>query len=101
MRLVIIRLVISDLDLLKFFIDDNEIENDKTFYQQFQNVSNSTDDIWKEEFDKSMGDIEKTDLSNFCETSEEGEIDYFKDTEKRIEKFKETIFPTTVDDNDN
>ena len=45
MRLVIIRLVISDLDLLKIFIDDNEIENDKTFYQQFQNVSNSTDDI--------------------------------------------------------
>ena len=101
MRFVIIRLVISDLDLLKNFIDDNEIENDKTFYQQFQNVSNSTDDIWKEEFDKSMGDIEKTDLSNFCETSEEGEIDDFKDTEKRIEKFKETIFPTTVDDNDN
>ena len=43
-----------------------------------------------------MGDIEKTDLSNFCETSEEGEI-----AEKRIEKFKETVFPTTVDDNDN
>ena len=31
----------SDLDSLKPFIDDNdEIENDRTFYQKFQNVTN-------------------------------------------------------------
>ena len=42
-----------------------------------------------------MCDIEKIDLSNFCETSEEkGEIDEFKDTEKRIEKFKVIFFNT-------
>ena len=92
----------SDLDSLKSFIDDSEVENNTTFYQQFQNVSNSIDDILKEEYDKSMGDIEKIDLSNFCEISEkEGEIDEFKDTEKRIEKFKETHFPIRIDDDEN
>ena len=36
-----------------------------------------------------MSDIEKLELSNLCETSEEeGEIDDFKDIEKKIDKFK-------------
>ena len=35
----------DDLDSLKSFIDDSEVENDRTFYQQFENVSNSIDDI--------------------------------------------------------
>ena len=48
----------DDLDSLKSFIDDSEVENDRTFYQQFENVSNSIDDILKEEYSKSMGDIE-------------------------------------------
>ena len=49
-----------------------------------------------------MGDIEKLELSNLCETSEEeGEIDDFKDTEKRIDKFKETLFPVPGSKNDN
>ena len=78
----------SDLVSLKSFIGGTEIENDTTFYQQFQNESICIDDILKEESDKSMGDIEKIDLFNFCEVSEkEGEIDQFKETEKRIEKF--------------
>ena len=52
----------SDLDSLKSFIDDNdEIENDRTFY----------DDVLKEEYGKSIVDIQKTDVSNYCETSEE------------------------------
>ena len=47
-----------------------------------------------------MGDIEKLELS-ICETSEEeGEIDDFKDTEKRIDKFKETLFPVSGSEND-
>ena len=88
MRLV----TVSDLDSLKSFIDDTEVENDTAFYQQFQNVSNSNDDILKEEYDKSMGDIEQIDLFNFFEKSEEeGEIDEFKDTEQRMEKFKEKL----------
>ena len=70
----------DDLDSLKSFIDDSEVENDRTFYQQFENVSSSIDDILKEEYDKSMGDIEKLELSNICETSE-GETDDFMDSE--------------------
>ena len=95
----------SDLDSLKSFIDDNdEIENDRTFYQKFENVTTSIDDVLKEEYDKSIVDIQKIDVSNFCETSEEEiEIDEIKDTEKRIEKFKETLFPvsTDIDDDEN
>ena len=92
----------SDLDSLKSFIDDNdEIENDRTFYQKFENVTTSIDDVLKEEYDKIINDIQKIDVSNFCETSEEEtEIDEFKDTEKRLEKFKETIFPVSTDNDD-
>ena len=58
--------------------------------------------ILKEEYDKSIGDIEKLDLSNLCKTSEkEREIDDFKDSEKRIDKFKETLFPVLGSENDN
>ena len=92
----------SDLDSLKPFIDDNdEIENDRTFYQKFENVTTSIDDVLKEEYDKSIVDIQKIDVSNFCETSEEQiEIVGFKDTEKRKEKFKETLFSVSRDNDD-
>ena len=87
---------------MKSFIDDNdEIENDRTFYQKFENVTTSIDDVLKEEYDKSIVDIQKIDVSNFCETSEEEiEIDEIKDTEKRTEKFKETLFPVSKDNDD-
>ena len=45
--------------------------------------------------------LKKIDVSNLCETAEEEvEIDEFKDTEKRIEKFKETLFPVSTDNDD-
>ena len=92
----------SDLDSFKSFIDDNdEIENGRTFYQKSENVTTSTDDVLKEEYDKSIIDIEKIDVSNFCEASEEEiETNEFKDTLKEIEKFKETLFPVSTDDDD-
>ena len=81
---------------MKSFIDDNdEIENDRTFYQKFENVTTSIDDVLKEEYDKSIVDIQKVDVSNFCETSEEEieiEIDEIKDTEKRIKNLKKLFF---------
>ena len=62
----------SDLDSLKSFIDDNdEIENNRTFYQKFENVTTSIDDVLNEEHNKSIADIQKIDASNFCESSEE------------------------------
>ena len=69
---------------MKSFIDDDndEIENDGTFYQKFENVTTSINYVLKEEYDESIVDIEKIDLSNFSEMSEEeAEIDEFKDTE--------------------
>ena len=48
----------SNLDSLKSFFDDNdEIENDRTFYQKFENVTTSIDDVLKEEYDESFADI--------------------------------------------
>ena len=35
----------SDLDSLKSFTDDTEVENETSFYRQFQNSSNSIDYI--------------------------------------------------------
>ena len=87
---------------MKSFIDDNdEIENDRTFSQNFENVTTSIDDVLKEEYDKSIVDIQKIDVSTFCETSDEKiEIDRLRDTEKRIEKFKEILFPVSTDNDD-
>ena len=83
----------SDLDSLKPFIDDNdEIENDRTFYQNFQNVTTSIDDVLKEAYDKSIVDNQKIDVSNLCERSEDIEIDEFKDTKKGIENLKKPFF---------
>ena len=92
----------SGLYSLKSVIDDNdELQNDRTFHQNFENIYTSIDDVLKEEYDKSIVDIQRVDVSNFCETSEEEiEIDEFKDTEKRIEKFKEFLFPVSTDNDD-
>ena len=50
----------NDLDSLDSFIDDNdEIEDDRIFYQKFKNVTSSIDDILKEEYNKSTADIAK------------------------------------------
>ena len=86
----------SDLESLKSFIDDNdEIENDRTLDKKFENVTTSIDDVLKEQYDKSIVDIQKIDVSNFCcETSEEEiEIEKFKDTEK-------SLFPVLTDNDD-
>ena len=51
----------SDFDSLKSLIDDNdEIENDRTFYRKFKNVKTSI--VLKEESDKSIVDIQKMSL---------------------------------------
>ena len=93
---------VSDNDSLKTFIDDEKMEGDRIFYYKFENVTASIDDVLKQEYEKSMDDIEKIDLSNFFKTSEEEtQLDEFKDSEKRIEKFKETLFPVSSDNDVN
>ena len=50
---------VSDNDSLKYFI-----EGDRIFYHKFENVTASIDNILKQEYEKSMGDIEKIDLTS-------------------------------------
>ena len=89
---------VSDNDSLKTFIDDEKMEGDRIFYYKFENFTASIDDVLKQEYKKSMDAIEKIDFSNFCKISEkETQLDEFKDSEKRIEKFKETLFPVSLD----
>ena len=42
----------NDLHSLKSFIDDNdEVENDRTLYQKFENVTTSIDNVLKEQYE--------------------------------------------------
>ena len=50
-------------------------------------------------YDKSIQVIDDIDLSNLCETSEEeNEVYQFKKSEKRVEKFTETLLPVSKTD---
>ena len=87
---------VSDIDSSKSVIDDNiEVEEDRTYYRNFETVTKSVDETLAEELSESMREIENFDeVSNFCKSSEEeGQVDEFKDVEKTIEKFEETLHP--------
>ena len=91
---------VSDVDSLKFFIDEKaEVKEDRTYYRNFENITKLVDETLAEEFDESMCEIENFDeVSNFSESSEEeGQIDEFKDVEKRIENFEETLYSIAAD----
>ena len=73
---------------------DDEKTNEESFYRKFDNMETSVDEILKQEYDQSILGMSDIDLSNLCKTSEEeGEIDQFKESEKRVDKFTETLFP--------
>ena len=88
-------------DSLESFIDDDNEDDllfSRSFYHKFENVNVSVDETLEEQYKRSVVGIEDHECSNFCETSgEEGEIDEFKDVEKRVEKFKETLLPLPSD----
>ena len=91
--------VCSDNSLNSFINDsssDSDIEktNEESFYRKFDNMETSVDDILKQDYEQSVQDIDEIDLSNLCESfEEENEIDQFKDSKKRVEKFIETLYP--------
>ena len=81
---------------------DNEKTNEESFYRKFDNMETSVDDILKQEYEQGVQDIDEIDLSNLYEYSdEENEIDQFKDSEKRVEKFIETLYPIYNAQNNN
>ena len=52
---------VSDVDSLKSFIDDDnktEIEKDRTFYRNFENVTKPVDETLAEEFHESIREVE-------------------------------------------
>ena len=99
--------VCSDNSLNSFISDsssdsDHEKTNEESFYCKFDNIETSVDEVLRQEYDQSVQDIDDIDLSNLCESSEEeNEIDQFKDSEKRVEKFSETLYPISKDQNNN
>ena len=87
---------VSDVDSLKSFIDDDgktEIEEDRIFYRNFENVTKPVDETLAEESNESMREVEKFDeVINYCESSKkEDEVDEFQDVEKRIEILKKRL----------
>ena len=52
---------VNDVDSLKSFIDDDkktEIEEDRTFYRNFENVTKPVDETLAEEFHESIREVE-------------------------------------------
>ena len=61
----------SDLDSLSSFIDNQENDNNVSFYQTF-NVETDIDETLKTECEEGLNDIENFDkISNLCESSDE------------------------------
>ena len=94
--------VCSD-DSLNSFVndssDDDQKGNEESFYRKFANMKTSVDEILKQEYDRSIQDVDDIDILNWSETSEEeNEVDQFKESEKRVEKFTETLFPISKTD---
>ena len=92
----------SDAESLLSFIDDNVQTNDANFYQSFDNKETDIDERLVKEYEKGLQEINNLDdISNLCETSEEeNEIDDFKNSEQRIDKFKKTLFPKSKENDE-
>ena len=87
----------SDLDSLSSFIDNEETENDVSFYQNFGNVETAIEQTLTAEYDGGLGDIEEFDeISNLCESSEEeAEIDKFETLAEKVKCFGKSLLPKT------
>ena len=90
---------------LNSFINDSSSDSDgkktkeESFYHKFDNMETSVDEILRQEYDQSVQDIDDIDLSNLWESSEEeNKIDQFTESEKRVEKSTETLFPISKKD---
>ena len=86
----------SDLDSLKSFIDNGQINDDDfSFYRIFNNVETDIEQTLKEEYDRGLKDIENfKEISKLCEISDdELEIDDFENAKEKIEDFNKTLFP--------
>ena len=88
----------SDLDSLSSFIDNEERENDVTFYRSFNNVEADINETLKNECEKGLQDIKNfNEISNLCESSEEEpEIDDFDNSAEKVKKFSERLLSRQI-----
>ena len=86
-----------DLDSLSSFTDNEVTEHDVNFYRNFDNVETDIEQTLKDEYDKSLEEIDDFDeISNLCESSEdEAEIDEFENAAEKVKCFGETLMPKT------
>ena len=92
----------SDLDSLKSFIDNEQVNyDDVNFYRNFDNIETDIEQTLTEQYDRGLEDIKNfEENSNLCESSEdELEIDDFKNTKEKMVSLNETLFPNTHDKN--
>ena len=87
----------SELDSLSSFIDNEETEDDVNFYCNFDNVETDIEQTLKNEYGKSLEEIDDCDeISNLSESSEnEAEIDEFENAAEKVKCFGETLMPKT------
>ena len=86
-----------DLDSLSSFTDNEVTEHDVNFYRNFDNVETDIEQTLKDEYDKSLEEIDDFDeISNLCESSQdEAEIDEFENAAEKVKCFGETLMPKT------
>ena len=87
-----------DLDSLLCFIDNQESDNELSFYWSFNNVENDINETLKKEYEDGSKDIENLDeISNLYESSEEElEIHNFKNSEEKVKNFAKIYFQTRM-----
>ena len=86
-----------DLDSLSSFTDNEVTEHDVNFYRNFDNVETDIEQTLKDEYDKSLEEIDDFDeISNLCESSEdEAKIDELENAAEKVKCFGETLMPKT------
>ena len=86
----------SDLDSLSSFTDNEERDNDVSFYASFNNFEADIDETLQNIYKiQGLQDIENFDeFSNLCESSEEKpEIDGFDNSAEKVKKISESLLP--------
>ena len=92
--------VSDNSESLLSFIDGNVQTNDENFYRSFDNVETDINEILQKEYENGLQKIENfDDISNLCQSSEEElEVHDFKNSEQRVDKFNETLYPKVYED---
>ena len=92
--------VSDNSESLLSFIDGNVQTNDENFYRSFDNVETDINEILQKEYENGLQKIKNfDDISNLCQSSEEElEVHDFKNSEQRVDKFNETLYPKVYED---